>query len=153
MMAPGFFDSLVIGDSSCGFEFLDGGVAYNNPAKHMVANAVSRGADIENIFVLSLGTGKSRFQGRQSDQQLFWDEQRDGHSMTRQSEDTDDDLANLLPEGHYIRIQPELDVNIKFDATDEQSILYLQDVAFRALKINHDKIQEATAYFLKELIE
>ena len=61
MMAPGFFDSLIIGDSEFSFEFKDGGVAYNNPAKHMLSKLIYEGADLENIFILSLGTGKTQF--------------------------------------------------------------------------------------------
>ena len=122
MMAPGFFESMVKEDEAFNFEFLDGGIAYNNPAKHMVCNAVAKGAPIENIFVLSIGSGKTKRQGRQADKKLFWEEEFEGHSMTRQSEDVHEDLLNLLPKGNYIRIQPELDNSIKFDAIDEQSI-------------------------------
>lgn len=83
MMSPGYFDSMIIGDEEFGFEFLDGSIVYNNPAKHMVANAISKGVDIEDIFVLSIGSGKPKMHGRQADKKLFWEEHFEGHSMTR----------------------------------------------------------------------
>ena len=83
MMSPGFFDSMVIGDEEYGFSFMDGSIAYNNPAKHMVSNAIGKGVDIENIFVFSIGTGKPKMPGRQADKKLYWDDHFEGHSMTR----------------------------------------------------------------------
>ena len=69
MASPTFFSSLEVPvdpymPASVAFEFTDGSIAWNNPAKHMVANAIADGADLADVFVVSIGTGKTKMQGR-----------------------------------------------------------------------------------------
>ena len=109
MSSPSFFAPLTISadpsmPSLPAFEFIDGSTTQNNPAKHMVANAIGKGVDLSNIFVVSIGTGKTKMQGKHADKKLFWENELEGHSITRQSQYVHDELADLLPEGNYVRI-------------------------------------------------
>jgi len=111
----------------------------------MVYKAISKGIDVDDIFVFSLGTGRTQFSGKHADQSLFWkehwEEDGPGHCITRQVEDADDELEDLLAPGHYIRIQPFLEHNVAFDQADEQTVLHLQEIAFQTLKANRQQMQ------------
>ena len=134
-------------------ELLDGGVAYNNPAMHMVYKALNSGVEMEDIFILSLGTGKQTYEGRQIDENLYWEEQRTGHCISRQTEDTHSELEEMFPDANYVRIQPFLEHKVDFDATDEQSLMYLYEKAFQVMNQNKDAMDAVVKHFVDELHE
>ena len=56
---PGIFSEAIINDE---FKFIDGGegdelFSNNNPTKSLIAEAIQQGYSLENINVISLGTG------------------------------------------------------------------------------------------------
>lgn len=113
------------------FDFIDGGVAYNNPAMHLIAKEIKKDdVEIEDIFLLSLGTGKLKMQNNIADQQLFWNEKRIGHCITQMTEETHESIEEFMPENNYLRMQPLLEKSVDFADTSPESLTYLFDKAF-----------------------
>ena len=99
---------------------------------------IKNGAELVDIFVLSLGTGKLAMQSNVSDRQLFWDERRLGHCITSMTEQTHKDVDELLGEEDYLRLQPLLEKRVGFADTSPETLEYLANKAFQVIQENQD---------------
>lgn len=91
----------------------------------MVYKEIQKDRDLEDIFVLSLGTGKLSVQSNMADQQLFWNERRILHCITRMTEETHEEIDDLLIEDNYLRMQPLLESPVGFAELDDNKLQYL----------------------------
>ena len=132
------------------YDFIDGGVAYNNPTLHMIYKEIQNDVELHDIFVLSLGTGKLAFQSNLADQHLFWNEKRHGHCITRMTEETHEEIDELLVQSSYLRMQPFFESPVGFAETEPDKLNYIFEKAFQVIKENQDVFSKMVKYFKKE---
>jgi patatin-like phospholipase/acyl hydrolase len=104
--------------------FVDGGVFANNPAMCALAqtqddrNLVNH--SMEEIYMFSIGTGVRPFHldGDESWGLVQWAPKLVDLMMDGVNEVADFQVKQMLPDGHYCRINPDLTVDIPMDAVD-----------------------------------
>lgn len=118
--SPYFFPPLDLGatETASSTKICDGGVAVMNPTEVMVQKAVEMGYKLEEINVLSLGTGEFPADGEDADdlklsEQLYWPAKyqkivnQDIIPYTQVAQ-VDKKMKETLPAKNYVRIQVEM---------------------------------------------
>lgn len=129
--APTFFEPFSLDDH----HFVDGGVTTNNPAQSAFTHALESGFKPQDIFLLSLGTGRyapdplnpNRYSGK-----LFWAQNLCHIALSAQEEDCHRGLLRSFKAGlfnHYQRMQPDLPEPIPLDGVSDSEIPMLVETA------------------------
>jgi len=120
----------------------------------LIAEAIQQGYSLQNINVISLGTGKyvpndagnDMNMQPEYDKTLFWKDRSYPNSIMQESEKIDQRVRDLLPEENYVRFQPTLpeDIsNLRYDSCEYDDYYNLADIAGKYLEKNPEMITKA----------
>ena len=137
-------------------KFIDGGEGKgiankNNPAYSLVVEALRQGYKMENINVISIGSGKYDFTEHASDQEvtqidsnMYWEDPL-YNPIGRESETIHNHLQEMLPAANYVRLQPTLPSNKQylFDGCGYDDNQELCQIACEYLQENRGLVEKA----------
>ncbi|OAJ33108.1 patatin-like phospholipase family protein [Piscirickettsia salmonis] len=145
--APTYFPPIEMNNNY----YIDGGVSSNNPALCALSYSLSLGYPIDNIFILSIGTGKSPIEMHGNPDKwgaVQWvkngliDDLFDG-----ETEIVDYNLKSIFnrfsslnkSESNYLRINIDLEKNIELDNTINSNLTLLNKLGERAFNMHKKK--------------
>jgi predicted acylesterase/phospholipase RssA len=126
-----------------GEEYVDGGICMNDPVIALYTQALKLGFKRKEIYCISLGTGRfvtplaptTNYGG------IHWLFKVFDTACQGMASQTEDYMRNILPKGHYLRINPVLRSHIPLDGLDPTSIDALKDAAKSAFEDTKNELQ------------
>lgn len=137
--APTYFPAVEVFDAECN---IDGGIWANNPSMIGIAEAVKNNFKLDQIKVLSIGTGQNMFRESykiaKSSSVLKWKGKIVDLILNAQSQSAAF-LAKYLIEERFIEINFKLDDKMSMDTTNDEDIKSLLNAAINEFQDSYKK--------------
>jgi uncharacterized protein len=138
--APTYYGVHTIKYEGNSMDFIDGGISANNPSLSGFSEAVNRGYDAKDIFLVSVGTGYyNKAESNRLDEggMLQWAAPISGSMMTTVSDYADYNLQKILHDGNYYRLNISIDSD-KMDIVDKNELYRMVQKVSNSLVDNAD---------------